>query len=362
MAEKMIFRPNGISADEWGKLTKEEQLRWWKEWRERQPERSPEEHVRMILKEWKRGVLRDHEAVEYIFDKVPVECDWLFRQIPPEFETVVKKTVDQHPLCPWEELRLRGLRSYCRPGYKAHRSDHLTSHSANYESWITRMRDYYLAKGERLGRREQLPRLEMSLEEIVVLEDGLMRQRPPHRLSESVALHILGWRKLDEEHWEHFTFTRGEGEGWKTCDPPFFQDFNVTGDPTVGMLWEKLRNFHPWVYRDSHGKATRWADVCLSDYMACDHASQSPMKANSEPSVVVLRQDGNLNIPSHLRPSEDKEGYFDFDDADLCSAIRSGRSFRVVGFRFQEALCRALLIAKKCRQDDLGPSGEPVVP
>lgn len=86
------------------------------------------------------------------------------------------------------------------------------------------------------------------------------------------------------------------------------------------------------------------------------------MKANGEPSVAVLRQDGNMNIPSHLKPCEEKEGYFDFDDTDLCSAIRSGRNFRVTSGRFQEALCRALLIAKKCRQDDPGPNGEPALP
>lgn len=357
MKERLIFRPNSITVEVWEKLTREEQLRWWKEQRQSTPERSPEEHVRMVLKEWKRGVLRDHEAVEYIFNKIPIECEWLFLQIPPEFETILKKSVNQHPLCPWDELRLRGLQSYCGL-VKAHQSDYLRSHSANYESWIKRLREYYAAKGERLGRKEQLPRLEKSLEEIVVLEDGLTRQKTPHRLSESVALHVLGWRKQDEEHWEHFTFTKGEGEGWKACDSPFFQDFHITGDPTVGMLWGKLRAFHPWVYRDSARKATRWADVFLTDYMSCDHVSQSPMKANGEPSVVVVRQDGSMKIPSHLKPCEEKEGYFDFNDADLCSAIRSGRNFRITGFRFQEALCRALLIAKKCMQEDLGPNGE----
>ncbi len=319
-------------------------------------EKSHEEKIHYFHRRWKESVFRAHEAVIGMFDTTPPrECEWLLNLVSPEFEVELRQMVAWHPRNPWDELRLRYWTN-----------NGIFSYSSNYESWISRFRDYYDVRGEIPSVREELPTLDISLEEIMELEDGFS-PRGKHPLSERVALHVLGWR-MTEGTWERLEYKSESGNReWTPCDPPFFHDY-IKPDSTayvpdgqyVGLLWEKLTKYHPWVRRDHSGKAIRWADVCMTLHnlkYARLREEDSLMKLEQIPSVVVLRESNELNVPEHPMRVDYRSRRWDF--TDMFSAIRNGRSFRIPGHNFNDVLCRALLIAKKCREDDMGPDGQP---
>ena len=66
MSDRLIYRPNHFTPDEWDNLSREQQIRWWKD---RQPKRSSP-HPRKGLRLYAKGTITKAEIPGFVFDNL----------------------------------------------------------------------------------------------------------------------------------------------------------------------------------------------------------------------------------------------------------------------------------------------------
>jgi hypothetical protein len=301
-----------------------------------------------IVKSVQQGVLTESEGSRLLFDEIaPENVAEALQLIPETFHADIRERVRQMPMSPWDWQRSTRMEFYCG------RTPPQISWRHHSECFKNKpvgeaLRSYYRERGIFLERTDPTPSLELSFEEVLKLYDnfpGEGRERKP--LSEAVAVYVFAWRKRGTQ-WERPERFASD-LSWCPTEPP---SFVTLGDSTLGMLWGVLNCFHPWVYRDESGRAVKWAEVSLT---TCNHANLS--LGQFDLFLTVCRESGNAFKPRHIRLNAPLS-YPEFDEVDCANSIRTGKNFQISTGLATEVLCKALLIAKKCRQDDPTPNGE----
>jgi len=284
--------------------------------------------ISQIVRSVERGILTRQEGSRLLLDKMsPDNVAEALRLIPEQFHDDIKERVRQMPVSAWDWHRPIRMEFFCGRNPPKVFGNRL-SESLEKKPVGDALRSYYRERGIVLERADPTPLLELSIEEILNLYDDWTGERRNYTpLSEAVAIHVFAWRKSGAQ-WER-PENFASDLSWCPAEAP---RFIALGDALLGMLWGALNCFHPWVYRDESGRAIRWADVSLTS---------SDSRRESLDYVDVF-----LNV---CRGAESA------GTNDCATAIRTGKNFQIQGAPSSEVLCKALLIAKKCRQNDPGP-------
>ncbi len=311
---------------------------------------SIERRISQITKAFETGILMQGEASRLLFDLFsPDNVADVLKLIPEMFLADIKERVRRMPVSPWDWEH-------------AYRTDYSGTDSFDTqmrqptESKFVKpvglaLRSYYKQLGLNLYREDPSLPISFSFEEILELDptDNLMTPIKDSKLSAAVAIHIFSWRKRGDQ-WECPKGYAADLD-WRPTDPPTFVNLD---DSYLPMLWRTLKYFHPWVFRDANGRGMRWADVNLMTY-ASQWNFNNGLATGIWDSIAVVREVGNSSVPTHER--NDENGVPRFNVIDCANSLRSGQNFRIDGLHASEVVCRALLVAKKCRQEDAGPGG-----
>jgi hypothetical protein len=82
MKERLVWRPNNISPEQWEKLSRDEQISWWQE-REPRPV-CPPSHPSSFVKHYQQGILTAHEFALDLFESLTEENGAGFLETCPE--------------------------------------------------------------------------------------------------------------------------------------------------------------------------------------------------------------------------------------------------------------------------------------
>lgn len=302
-----------------------------------------------IVKSFERGILTRYEAGSLLFELfTPDNAIDAFKILPEKFQDDIKQRVRQMPVSPWDWLRTIPMDCYTarKPGCNIETAFPYRSDDRRLKPICDKLRSHFKEQSVVLEPEDPSPPIAMSLEEILTLEHDLTRwyREKDKLLSEVVAQYIFAWRKSGDQ-WE-CPIGRPREMAWCPSTPPTFASLD---DLSLPVLWGALKCYHPWVYRNKKGRNVRWADVCLSGY-----TYEPGMTQTFQDCLIVIRESSNPKI--HHCTQLDENHYHWFDAAMCAELIRAGKNFRIPGCHPAEVLCRALLVAKKCRQDDPPPS------
>jgi hypothetical protein len=97
--ERLIWRPNGISLDQWEKMSREDQIKWWKDHQEKDRQESPrpKPHMKEAISLYDRGVITQTEFCVRVAKSAALEEIGEFvRECPPELMSTLKEDLDQY--------------------------------------------------------------------------------------------------------------------------------------------------------------------------------------------------------------------------------------------------------------------------
>jgi hypothetical protein len=144
--ERLIYCPNCFTLDEWEKLSREEQIQWWRDQRAKEPPRLPVQPL-TVVRNYERGMLTDMSFGPILFSHLTAE----------NIHEFLKS-------CPADVLnQLREYASRLPPDGDPGWSDFIMVSSACYPPWVTeeeilqsqRDRDRRFHDGLRIFRAHQ---------------------------------------------------------------------------------------------------------------------------------------------------------------------------------------------------------------
>ena len=95
MKQRIIWRPNSFSIEEWDRLSREEQIRWWKD---REPKPGLPRHPLEVAGLYERGVVTKHEVGTFVFLRLTDENVHEFLEgFPVDLLTEVQSHADRLP-------------------------------------------------------------------------------------------------------------------------------------------------------------------------------------------------------------------------------------------------------------------------
>lgn len=94
MKDRPIWRPNTISAEDWDNLSREEQIRWWKD---NSPSAKPL-HPLTAITQYQDGKITKFEIPIYVLERLTVDNVKVFTDgCPPEFLKLLQAEADKLP-------------------------------------------------------------------------------------------------------------------------------------------------------------------------------------------------------------------------------------------------------------------------
>lgn len=95
MNERPIWRPNVLSPEEWSRLSREEQIQWWKA---HSPPPGPAPHPLEVAEWYEQGIITELEISSFVFIRLTREnVDEFFDGFPTELLDEVRRRADRLP-------------------------------------------------------------------------------------------------------------------------------------------------------------------------------------------------------------------------------------------------------------------------
>jgi hypothetical protein len=95
--ERLIWRPNEISPEEWDALSREEQIQWWKDLEASRPKRA-KPHMIHAVDVYNRGDITKTEFGNYVCRlAIRDEMEEFIRLCPPDLMAEIKRMLANHP-------------------------------------------------------------------------------------------------------------------------------------------------------------------------------------------------------------------------------------------------------------------------
>jgi hypothetical protein len=97
--ERLIWRPNEIPLDQWERMSREDQIKWWKDHQEQdsQEQPPPKPHMKKAISLYDRGEITQTEFCTWVMKYAALEeIEEFVRVCPPELMSKLKEDLDQH--------------------------------------------------------------------------------------------------------------------------------------------------------------------------------------------------------------------------------------------------------------------------
>jgi len=98
--EHPIWRPNSFTSDEWNKLSREEQIRWWKaqDSEHEEPRERPSQHPLRAIEMYQDGIIAKAELPTFVFERLtPDNATEFVAECPSEFVVQLQERVNDLP-------------------------------------------------------------------------------------------------------------------------------------------------------------------------------------------------------------------------------------------------------------------------
>jgi hypothetical protein len=108
MNERLIWRPNALTPDEWDNLTREQQIKWWKDQENREP-KIPSPNPLWAAQLYRQGKITKADVSTIVFENLTEKNLWKFLDgCPADVLQELREVADQYPaddnIQAWEKL------------------------------------------------------------------------------------------------------------------------------------------------------------------------------------------------------------------------------------------------------------------